>query len=57
VDKIRVGHGSRGPITEAIQRRFFDIVRGDAPDTHGWLTYVPAPAAMGASKSRVANDR
>jgi branched-chain amino acid aminotransferase len=43
VDKIRVGRGRRGPMTEAIQQRFFDIVRGDAPDTHGWLQPVTAP--------------
>ena len=40
VDRITVGTGSRGPITEAIQRRFFDIIHGREPDTHGWLTYV-----------------
>lgn len=40
VDKITIGRGSRGPITEAIQRNFFDVVHGRAPDTHGWLTYV-----------------
>jgi branched-chain amino acid aminotransferase len=57
VDKIKIGRGARGPVTEAIQRRFFDIVRGNAPDKYGWLTYVEAPVAMGASKSRVANDR
>ena len=45
VDKIKVGCGRRGPITEALQQRFFQIVRGDAPDTYGWMQYVPAPAA------------
>jgi branched-chain amino acid aminotransferase len=40
VDKITVGSGRRGPITEAIQRTFFDIINGDVPDTHNWLTYV-----------------
>ena len=40
VDKINVGSGRRGPITEAIQRRFFDIVSGREPDTRGWLTSV-----------------
>jgi branched-chain amino acid aminotransferase len=40
VDKIKVGAGSRGPVTEALQRAFFDIVNGAVPDTHGWLTYV-----------------
>jgi branched-chain amino acid aminotransferase len=54
VDRIKVGRGRRGPITEAIQQRFFQIVKGEAPDTHGWLQFVNAPAvaASGASKSR-----
>ncbi len=54
VDKIRVGRGRRGPITEAIQQRFFAIVRGDAPDTHGWLQPVstPAPATTSATSTR-----
>ena len=51
VDKITVGNGRRGPVTDAIQRRFLDIVHGKAPDTHGWLTYVPEMVAAGA-KSR-----
>lgn len=40
VDKITIGNGRRGSITETIQRRFFDIIAGREPDTHGWLTYV-----------------
>jgi branched-chain amino acid aminotransferase len=40
VDKIKVGRGTRGPVTEAIQNRFFAIVRGEAADRHGWLTFV-----------------
>jgi branched-chain amino acid aminotransferase len=40
VDKITVADGRRGPITEAIQRAFFDVINGNAPDRHGWLTYV-----------------
>ena len=54
VDRIKVGRGRRGPVTEAIQQRFFQIVKGEAPDTHGWLQFVNAPAAAtsGASKGR-----
>jgi branched-chain amino acid aminotransferase len=54
VDRVKVGRGRRGPVTEAIQRRFFQIVKGEAPDTHGWLLPVgPREAATtGASKSR-----
>jgi branched-chain amino acid aminotransferase len=54
VDRVKVGRGRRGPVTEAIQQRFFQIVRGDAPDTHGWLQYVntPAAATSGPAKGR-----
>ncbi len=45
VDKIKVGSGRRGPVTEAIQRRFLGIVHGESPDTHGWLKYLDAAAA------------
>jgi branched-chain amino acid aminotransferase len=40
VDRIKVGAGRRGPITEKLQKAFFDIVEGNAPDTFGWLTPV-----------------
>jgi branched-chain amino acid aminotransferase len=48
VDKIVVGDGTRGPITEAIQRAFFDVINGARPDTHGWLTYVYAKETVAA---------
>ena len=40
VDRIKVGRGRRGPVTEAIQQKFFQIVKGEAPDTYGWLQAV-----------------
>jgi branched-chain amino acid aminotransferase len=48
VDRIKVGRGRRGPITEALQQRYFEVVNGRIPDTHGWLQYVSAPATAGA---------
>jgi len=51
VDRIAVGRGRRGPITEAVQQRFFQIVRGDTPDTHGWLQYLGVPAATASVTS------
>jgi len=42
IDKLTIGAGRRGPITEALQRAFFDVINGEVPDTHGWLTYVYA---------------
>ena len=53
VDRITVGTGRRGPVTEAIQQRFFQIVRGEAPDPYGWLRYVtPEPATSGPATRR-----
>jgi branched-chain amino acid aminotransferase len=42
VDRIRVGQGRRGPVTQAIQERFFEVVRGETDDPYGWLQYVDA---------------
>jgi len=53
VDRIVVGAGQRGPITESIQKRFFDIVSGRAKDEFGWLTpvsKVSEPQPVGALK-------
>jgi branched-chain amino acid aminotransferase len=52
VDRVKIGRGRRGPITEAIQQRFFQIVRGEVEDTHGWLQYVHEPATSGVAKHR-----
>ena len=41
VDKISVGKGVIGPITKAIQKEFYAIIRGEKADRHGWLTPVP----------------
>ncbi|MCG7553415.1 branched-chain amino acid transaminase [Pseudoalteromonas sp. Of11M-6] len=40
VDKITVGNGGRGPITEELQQAYFDLVKGQADDENGWLEYV-----------------
>jgi branched-chain amino acid aminotransferase len=45
VDKIVVGKGVAGPITQSIQREFFGITSGRKPDRHNWLTAVNAPVA------------
>jgi branched-chain amino acid aminotransferase len=41
VDKIKVAKGTIGPITKAIQKEFYAIIRGEKDDLHGWLTPVP----------------
>lgn len=40
LDNRQIGSGSRGPVTEKIQSRFFDAVYGRIPEYEGWLTYV-----------------
>jgi len=37
VDRIAIGAGKRGPITEVIQSAFFGLFNGKTPDKHGWL--------------------
>ncbi len=40
VDKIVIGSGQRGELTEAIQERFFGLFEGKVDDKHNWLDYV-----------------
>lgn len=40
IDRMKVGLGSRGPITKAIQERYFQHLRGQVEDRYGWLTHV-----------------
>lgn len=40
IDKITIGSGKRGPLTEKVQKAFFEIIDGRRPDAHGWLTFV-----------------
>jgi branched-chain amino acid aminotransferase len=44
IDRIKVGDGSRGPITKQIQDEFFALINGTKPDRHGWLSPVGVPA-------------
>ncbi len=40
VDRIPIGSGSRGEITEKIQSELFGILRGDIEDRYNWLMYI-----------------
>ncbi|SEK81880.1 branched-chain amino acid aminotransferase [Roseateles sp. YR242] len=40
LDRLEIGIGSRGPITEKIQTAFFDIVNGRNPKYAHWLSLV-----------------
>ncbi len=50
VDRLTVGNGRRGPITERLQKAFFGLFSGETPDQHGWLEPIdmtPRRAAAG----------
>ncbi|MEM7081194.1 MAG: branched-chain amino acid transaminase [Pseudomonadota bacterium] len=40
IDRIKVGEGRRGPITEQMQNAFFGLFNGQTKDQWGWLTPV-----------------
>ncbi|MDD2343369.1 MAG: branched-chain amino acid transaminase [Tolumonas sp.] len=40
VDRMQIGEGRRGPITEEIQKAFFGLFNGETEDKWGWLTPV-----------------
>jgi branched-chain amino acid aminotransferase len=44
VDRITVGTGRRGPITEKLQKAFFGLFNGTTPDKYGWLEAVDMSA-------------
>ena len=46
VDRISVGTGRRGLVTERLQKEFFALTSGEAEDRYGWLTPVPVEARV-----------
>ena len=42
LDDRRIGNGARGPITEKLQRMFFDAAEGRDKNKRHWLTYIDA---------------
>jgi branched-chain amino acid aminotransferase len=40
VDDRQIGAGRRGPVTEDIQKEFFDVIKGKNTNYEKWLTYV-----------------
>jgi branched-chain amino acid aminotransferase len=53
VDKVIVGAGRRGPLTERIQKEFFGIVSGEAEDEFGWLTPVESVKTIAQSEPQM----
>jgi branched-chain amino acid aminotransferase len=52
VDKITVGKGVRGEVTEALQKAFFDVLECRVPDELGWLTFVRDVTAAAGVRRR-----
>lgn len=50
VDRIKVGNGRRGPVTEHVQKEFFAYISGETPDRFNWLTPVYVDAAQPTAK-------
>ena len=40
LDRVNLGSGARGPVTERVQQAFFDIVNGRNAQYSHWLTHV-----------------
>ncbi|HET7436140.1 MAG TPA: branched-chain amino acid transaminase [Thermoanaerobaculia bacterium] len=40
IDKIKIGSGRRGPVTERVQKEFFAYIGGEIPDRYNWLTPI-----------------
>ena len=40
VDGRTIGNGGRGPITEKLQSKYFDLVHGKVPEHDGWLSFI-----------------
>jgi len=55
IDRIQIGAGRRGAVTEQIQRRFFEIVQGRTDDLYGWLTRV-YPETRGSRSPALAGE-
>ena len=46
IDRIVIGKGHRGPVTEQLQNEYFGVITGTRPDRYGWLSPVYAAAAV-----------
>lgn len=51
VDQRKVGDGKVGPVATALQRTYFEVVKGQNPKYMGWLTPVNASATSRREKA------
>jgi branched-chain amino acid aminotransferase len=53
VDRITVGSGRRGPVTESLKKAFFGLFSGQTPDRWNWLDHVDMAAKPRAETVRM----
>ena len=46
IDRIKIGSGKRGPVTERIQKEYFAYINGEISDRYGWLSPVHPERAV-----------
>jgi branched-chain amino acid aminotransferase len=51
VDRLPIGTGKPGPVTESLQKAFYGLFNGQTPDKWGWLDYVDMAAALRVAAS------
>ena len=44
VDRIEIGGGGVGPMTQKLQKEYLGIATGERPDRYGWLEQISQPA-------------
>ena len=56
IDRITIGNGRRGPVTERVQKEYFAYIGGEIPDRYNWLTPVYTGKAAEARKPALATQ-
>lgn len=54
IDRISIGSGRRGPVTERVQKEYFAYIAGEIPDRYNWLTPVYAERKAESRKPALA---
>jgi len=54
VDRMKIGEGCRGPITAALQEKFFGLFDGRTEDRWGWLDHIGTGVAVESKRVAVA---
>lgn len=56
IDRIQIGAGRRGPVTEAIQKEYFAYIGGEIADRYHWLTPVYTGKQLEARRAALATS-